>query len=77
MTVTREFVIENMHCTHCAMTIDWAIEDLAGVVEASTSFARGRTKVVVDPEKVNDMQIVAALRDVGYTARPVGGPQQG
>ena len=71
MTVTREFAIENMHCTNCAMSIDGVIEDLAGVVEASTSFARGRTRVVIDPELVNDTQILAALRGVGYTATPI------
>lgn len=71
MTVTREFVIENMHCAHCAMSIDGAIEDLTGVVDASTSYARGRTKVVIDPEQVTDAQILAALHEVGYIATPV------
>jgi copper chaperone CopZ len=61
--------IDDMQCTNCAMHIDWALEDLDGVKEANTSFARSRTEVTFDPAKVTQEQLLAAIRDAGYQVR--------
>ncbi|MGH2543695.1 MAG: heavy-metal-associated domain-containing protein [Ardenticatenaceae bacterium] len=66
----KSFVIQNMHCTACAMTIDGVIEELAGVQVANTSFARARTEVTYDPAVTTVEQIVAAIREAGYSAQP-------
>jgi len=71
--MTRQlFRIENMHCTSCAMSIDGTLEDVAGVVEASTSYARSRTEVTFDPAQVSIDVLIAAIRDAGYDAVPIG-----
>ena len=61
--------IAGMHCTSCAMAIDLELEDLPGVAEARTSYARGTTQVVFDPARVGLDAIVAAIREAGYTAQ--------
>lgn len=43
--IRQRFQITNMHCTMCSMNIDGALEDLPGVTEATTSFARSRSEV--------------------------------
>jgi copper chaperone CopZ len=63
--------IEGMHCASCAMAIDMELEDLPGVEEARTSFARATTEVAFDPSRVRPDAVIAAIRDAGYTARPV------
>ncbi len=68
--IKQRFIIEDMHCTACVMTVDDALEELAGVKEADTSFARSRTEVTFDPSVTSAAQIVAAIRAAGYCARP-------
>jgi copper chaperone CopZ len=70
--VTRQiFRITGMHCTSCAMSIDMDLEDLAGVSEAKTSFARSTTEVVFDPTRVDVETIVRTIGQAGYEAHPV------
>ena len=40
-TVTLKIV--GMHCTSCAMNIDFELEDIKGVKEASTNYAKLQT----------------------------------
>lgn len=63
--------IQGMHCTNCAMAIDMDLEDLAGVGEAKTNYARSLTQVEYDPAKVTLAQILATIRETGYEAYPV------
>jgi copper chaperone len=65
----QRFVIQEMHCTSCAMIIDGTLEELPGVKEANTSFARGRTEVVFDPYQISVEQLVAAVQEAGYTIK--------
>ena len=53
--------IQGMHCTSCAMNIDGALEDLPGVQEASTSYARGQLDVSFEPAQVTLEQIIATI----------------
>ena len=67
--MTRQTLrIKGMHCTGCAMTIDMDLEDLPGVQEATTNFAKATTQVVFDPAKVGLDRIVATIRQSGYEA---------
>ena len=61
--------IEGMHCASCAMAIDMELEDLPGVQEARTSFARATTEVVFDPRRVGLDAVIAAIREAGYAPR--------
>jgi len=66
---TRTFDIAGMHCTSCAMSIDWELEDVDGVAEARTSYARARTEVTFDPDKVSEADLVAAIARAGFGVR--------
>ena len=66
----QTFAIRGMHCTSCAMAIDGALEDLRGVEEATTSFARGRTEVTFDPAQTTLETIISVIREEGYEAQP-------
>ena len=60
--------IKGMHCTSCGMSIDMDLEELPGVKEAKTSFARSTTEVVFDPARVNLDTIIGTIRESGYEA---------
>ncbi len=60
--------IEGMHCTSCAMNIDFDLEDVDGVKSAKTSFAKQETEVEYDEEIVNLPKILEQIRKTGYTA---------
>lgn len=63
--------IAGMHCSSCALAIDMELEDLPGVAEARTSYARAMTEVIFNPARVSLDAVIAAIRQVGYTAQPV------
>ena len=67
---TRNYRIEGMHCTSCAMTIDWEIEDVSGVVEANTSYAKAVTEVRFDPALTSEAEILAAIERAGFQSKP-------
>lgn len=67
----KKFNIDGMHCTSCAMSIDMDLEDLEGVKEAKTSYAKGETEVEFDEEKVKEEQILEIIQKLGYQASPV------
>lgn len=58
--------IVGMHCTSCALTIDLDLEDLSGVKEAKTSYARQTTTVTFDPDKVSEVEIMAVIKKLNY-----------
>lgn len=63
--------IVGMHCTSCALNIDGALEDTAGVVSATTSYAKGQTVVSFDPTQVQAAQLQQVVRDTGYETEVV------
>jgi len=68
MIIKKKLKIEGMHCTSCAMSIDMDLEDLDGVKEAKTSYAKQETEVEFDEEKLGLDQIVKAIEKTGYKA---------
>lgn len=66
--IKKKFRVQGMHCVGCAMTVDGALEDLAGVKSASTSYAKQVVEVVYDEKKVSEQALIEAVRQAGYTA---------
>jgi Cu+-exporting ATPase len=66
--IKKVFKIKGMHCTSCAFNIDGELEDTDGVKEASTNFAKAKTEVKFDPEKVKIEKIVKLIKKAGYDA---------
>ena len=59
--------IGGMHCSSCALTIDDELEELAGVHEARSSYAKGEVIVRFDPQKVTIEKLESAISKLGYT----------
>jgi len=58
--------ITGMHCTSCSMSIDGVLEELPGVIEASTSYARAEVKVVFDMNMISRQNILDKLKTLEY-----------
>ncbi|KXK12004.1 MAG: Zinc-transporting ATPase [Microgenomates bacterium OLB23] len=65
---TQKIIISGMHCTACAMNIDFEIEDLDGVSSSSTNYAQQYTSVTYDPSKVSIDTILHTIRNLEYEA---------
>lgn len=66
-TVTLKIV--GMHCTSCAMNIDFELEDLKGVKEASTNYAKLQTIVTFDPTVVKLGEIIEVIKSLEYEVK--------
>lgn len=62
--------IEGMHCTACAMNIDFDLEDLDGVVTSKTNYVKQETEVEFDKEKLELSLIIEQIEKTGYQAMP-------
>lgn len=65
--IKKNLKIEGMHCTSCAMNIDFDLEDL-GVKSAKTSYAKQETEVEFDEEKIKPQKIIDQIKKTGYRA---------
>ena len=68
---TIKIKIDGMHCTSCSMTIDGELEEIAGIFEASTNYAKSETVVRFNPDLVRQEKIFKAIETLGYKAMPV------
>ena len=57
-----------MHCTSCAMNIDFDLEDL-GVKNVKTNYAKQECEVEFDEEKLNEEAIIKTIKKTGYQAK--------
>lgn len=64
----KKFKICDMHCTSCAMSIDFDLEDIEGVKSAKTSYAKAETEVEFEEGKVDHNKIIEVIKQTGYTA---------
>lgn len=58
------YKISGMHCTSCAMNIEWELED-AGV-KAKCNYAKEELEVEFDGNKASEEKIKAAVEKAGY-----------
>jgi copper chaperone CopZ len=63
------FKIEGMHCSSCAMNIDFDLEDLDGVMSAKTNYAKSETEVEYDEEKLSVEDIASQISKTGYKVK--------
>jgi copper chaperone CopZ len=64
--VKKKLKIEGMHCSSCAMNIDFDLEDLEGVVSAKTSYAKQESEVEFEEDKIKLQQIIEQIEKTGY-----------
>lgn len=60
--------IEGMHCSSCAMNIDFDLEDLDGVISAKTNYAKQVSQVDFDENKVSPEVLIDQVKKTGYKA---------
>lgn len=64
--VKKKLKIEGMHCTSCAMNIDFDLEDLEGVKCAKTNYAKQESEVEFDEEKIKLEELLRQIEKTGY-----------
>lgn len=67
--VKQKIKIEGMHCSSCAMNIDFDLEDLKGVKNAKTSYVKQECEVEFDEEKVQLEKILETIKNTGYQSQ--------
>lgn len=56
--------IKNMYCVSCAVSIDFALEDLG--VKPMTNYTKAITEVFFDPKVIAEGQIIETIEELGY-----------
>jgi copper chaperone CopZ len=64
----QTFKVTDMHCVNCALMIDSLEDELPGVRSVSASYIKGLVVVEYDETRLDLEQIVAAIKQKGYTA---------
>ncbi len=67
--IKKTLKIQGMHCSSCAMNIDFNLEDLAGVKSVKTSYAKQETEIEYEEGKVEVEQILQQVQKTGYSAK--------
>lgn len=68
MEKTVLFKVEDMHCSNCAMHLQAMEDDLPGVLQVDASYQKQQMIVRFDETVVTEDQIIAAAKEIGYTA---------
>jgi copper chaperone CopZ len=63
---TVTFQLSGLHCTSCSLNIDSALEDLPGVHDSSTSYAKSKTTIKYDPSAADLDQLKKTIESLGY-----------
>ncbi len=71
--VKKIFEIKGMHCSSCAMNIDFDLEDLEGVKSVNTNYAKQESEIEFDEEKLDLKVILEQIKKTGYSASPKQG----
>lgn len=69
----KTFHIADMHCSACAMTLEGLEDELTGVKTVNASYHKQQIEVEFDESKVTEANIIASVKDMGYTAVLAGG----
>ncbi len=69
--VKKTFLVSDMYCSNCAMSIESLEDELSGVKSVSASYHKGQMIVEFDETKIGTEAIIAAVKKKGYTAAPV------
>jgi copper chaperone CopZ len=69
--IKKKFHIPDMHCSNCSMRLQELEELLTGVKSVSASYHKQQMVVEYDETIVNEAEIVAATKKLGYTAEPL------
>jgi Cu+-exporting ATPase len=63
--------VEGMHCASCVSTIEQALDTTPGVSDAAVNLASEQAVVSYDPRRASVSDVMAAVEQAGYAARPL------
>ena len=63
-------LIDGIRCGACALNVEHSLQKLAGVSEAEVNFSTHRARVVWDGSRLKLVDILTAVLNSGYGARP-------
>jgi len=58
--------LSGLHCTSCAVNIDLTIEDIPGVKNSCTNYAKSESKITFNPSETSLDSIKNAIHNLGY-----------
>lgn len=64
-----KLTIDGMHCVACSMNIDGELEEIPGVLSASTSYAKGECIVEYSASEADVSSFLKTIEKLGYKAR--------
>ena len=73
---TLMLAVEEMHCGACLRAVERAALRIEGVESARASLAAKRVTVSYDPEIASDVDVIAALDRIGFSAAPIEAASQ-
>ncbi len=68
---TLTLAVEEMHCGGCLRSVERAAMRVSGVDSARASLAAKRVTVTYDPTEAGEVDVIAALDRIGFTAAPI------
>ena len=68
---TKMFETSGMHCPSCSMLIELTLNDVDGVVSATSDYRTAMTEVTFDSERLSAADVVDEIVKAGYGAEPV------
>lgn len=69
-TAKLQMTVTGMMCSNCAANVQGALCKLDGTSKASVNFNTATADIEYDPSKVSVGQMVKAIDDIGYSAKP-------
>ncbi len=58
--------LSGLHCTSCAVDIDLTLEDIPGVKDSTTNYAKSESKVTYDPNQTDIKVIKNAIHNLDF-----------
>ena len=65
---TVEFPVSGMSCASCVARIEKGLAKMSGIQEAKVNFASEKASVTFDPSRVQMVDLVGTVKDLGYEA---------
>ena len=60
--------LSGLHCVSCALMVDSVLEELPGVLNSDTDYARSEARVQFDSQKIDIKDLIAKINEAGYQA---------
>lgn len=69
-----ELKVDGMTCQGCVRSVTKKLSGVAGVSSASVDLPAGKAKVEYDDSTAKVEELVAAVEQIGFQAKPIGPP---